>query len=454
VTGDWSARHAPGSILLRCGLAAALIAAAPAAAQGVVCCNQLIDVKGGWIGAGRRCNMEGLNTSQRLMVCEALKDKMCPDVEKYCVDPCDMIDRLKGRMRGLNEAIKAHQKGLDDSQKKRHAARDELWGKGEGLKFEGGSIAGFGQAMLDSIMLAGGGGTGVGKAVGKARGAYSDLSGWAKTAWGLGSDPGNLENWSEFGTKILEMEADAILKKRSSEAIQAMNQHFAKTGNFVGAQNVYRQRYGNYGNLKNFREGAGKVTGGLSTLANLYDKTNKVANDLQNWIDSYRDMDGAEKEIAKAEAERERLQEQLSKLLKQCKDAPKTGLLPEVPYPGYDLLLGRGTTGAEYLLLVAQKPAAKEGEATYRAAQQAMARLRGFQNGMNQLDKNVGQLVFSGVSPWLARVSREAKPRELLVHLMKEQQGELDRLGKTLSELESWGSEALKALQAIPPDRK
>jgi hypothetical protein len=433
--------------------AAALLGAAPAAAQGVICCNQLIDVKGSWVGAGRRCSMEGLNTSQRLMVCEALKDKLCPDVEKYCGDPCAMIEKLRGRMRGLNEAIKAHQKGRADSEKKRHAARDELWGRGEGLKFEGGSIAGFGEAMLDSIMLAGGGGTQVGKAVGRARSAYSDLTGWAKTAWGLGSDPGNLENWSEFGTKMLEMEADAILKKRSSEAIQAMNQHYQKTGNYIGAQNVYRQRYGNYGNLKNFREGAGKVTGGLSTLANLYDKTSRVANDLQNWNDSYRDMDSAEKEIAKAEAERDRLQEQLSKLLERCKQVPKTGLLPEVPYPGYDLLLGRRATGAEYLLPVAQKPAAKEGEATYRAARQAMTLLRGFQSRMRQLDTSIGRTVFSGTSPWLAGVSREAKPRELLVHLVKEQQGELDRLGKTLSELESSGDETLKALQAIPPDR-
>src|SRR6185503_8405770 len=170
---------------LAASIAGALFIPVPAAAQGVICCNQLIDVKGSWVGAGRRCNMEGLNTGQRLMVCEALKDRMCPDVEKYCGDPCAMIEKLRGRMRGLNEAIKAHEKSRAESEQKRHAARDELWGKGEGLKFEGGSIAGFGEAMLDSLMLAGGSGTQVGKAVGRARSAYSDLSGWSKTAWGL-----------------------------------------------------------------------------------------------------------------------------------------------------------------------------------------------------------------------------------------------------------------------------
>jgi hypothetical protein len=99
VTSDRKSRHAPGSILLRCGVAAALLAAAaPAAAQGVVCCNQLIDVKGGWVGAGRRCNMEGLSQGQRAMVCEKLGKAgiTCDAVEPYCAK-CDKEAIAKAR---------------------------------------------------------------------------------------------------------------------------------------------------------------------------------------------------------------------------------------------------------------------------------------------------------------------------------------------------------------------
>ena len=60
---------------------------------------------------------------------------------------CDneKIDRLKGLIRGLSDAIKAHEKDRRARELARHEARDRLWGKGEGLKFETGSIADFGQ---------------------------------------------------------------------------------------------------------------------------------------------------------------------------------------------------------------------------------------------------------------------------------------------------------------------
>jgi hypothetical protein len=443
--------------LIGCLLAAgALLGAAPVAAQGVICCNHLIDVKGSWVGAGRKCNMEGLNASQRLMVCEALKDKMCPDVEKYCGDPCAMIDRLKGRIKGLSEAIAAHQKGRRESELKRHAARDQLWGKGEGLKFQGGSIARFGKAMLDSGLLATGGGGGVGKVYSKVTSTYDEYSGWAGQAWGVGSDPDNIEKWAGLGQKFLDMEADAILKKRSSEAIQAMNQHFKKTGNFIGAQNVYRQRYGNYGRLKDFKEKGGNLASALSALAELYEKTDKLANDLQDWVDAYKDMSGADKEIAKAEAERDRLQEQLSKLLKECGQKPAASLLREVPYPGYDLLLARATPADGYFVRVAEKkgtkPAADPGEATFRASQQALPRLRALQRALKEMDSNVGRQVFTPASPWLAGVWREAEPRELLVHLVKESRDGIGRFRRSLEQATGSGEPGLKAVQGIPPD--
>ncbi len=85
---------AAGSLLA----AAALLGAAPAVAQGVVCCNMLIDVKGKWIGAGRRCDMQGLSEGQRAMVCEKLSKAgvMCEAAQPYC-GKCDKEAIAKAR---------------------------------------------------------------------------------------------------------------------------------------------------------------------------------------------------------------------------------------------------------------------------------------------------------------------------------------------------------------------
>jgi hypothetical protein len=79
-------------------MAAALPGAAPAVAQGVVCCNMLIDVKGKWIGAGRRCDMQALSEGQRAMVCEKLSKAgvTCEPVQPYC-GKCDKEAIAKAR---------------------------------------------------------------------------------------------------------------------------------------------------------------------------------------------------------------------------------------------------------------------------------------------------------------------------------------------------------------------
>ena len=147
---------------------AMLSLATPAAAQHVICCSLLVDVKGDWIGALRDCAAGLAKAPPDVLkkACEGLAN--CEAAADYCPAPCDQskIDGLKGRMKGLAAAAEAHRKGARDAEHKRHEARDKLWGKGEGLKFEGGSIADFGKAGLDSLLLATGGGGGVGGVVG------------------------------------------------------------------------------------------------------------------------------------------------------------------------------------------------------------------------------------------------------------------------------------------------
>jgi len=444
--------RATRALLLACAGAASSLVAHPARAQALICCNIQIDVKGGWIGSGHNCaeTLKALGEKQRALVCETLEKRKvdCPEVEPYCPLACDQaeIDRIKGRIRGLGEAARAHHKALNDSRLKRIDARDRLWGKGEGLKFEGGSISEFGQAALDSLLLAGGGATQVGKAYGKAKSAYGDMSGWATKGWNLGSDPGAIESWSEIGEELLKMQADATFKKRSQEAIRAMNDHFKKTGNYVGAQNVYRQRWSGYGRLKDFKETTGKVAKGLVTLAKLYEKTDNVANDLQKWLDAFKDNKAAEKEIAKIEDEIERLTRRRQRLEEACGQKPQASL----PL----LLAGPAPTDGAFFKVAASstETAAARDAAMLRSATEALGRLRALRSGLQSADLGIGRLVFSSMSPWLAGTADQAQPRALLAHLVKESRGELAQFGKALDQLSVSGEGALKALRNIPPD--
>jgi hypothetical protein len=439
----------PQAALRAAAGAAMLLFAVSAAAQHVLCCSMLIDVKGKWTGASRDCagTLRSLDPQQMKLACDALGKlpDACPAAQPPCAPRCDLLARLIGRQKGLYDASLAHRKGRDASEKKRSEARDQLWGKGEGLKFEGGSISRFGQASLDSLLLAGGGATGVGQAYGKATSAYDEAKGWAQTGWGLGSDPLAVENWADLGEKLLAMEADAILKERSGGAIRAMNQHFQKTGNYIGAQNVYKQRWGGYGNLKNLKDSADKVTGaagkladGLGTLVKLYQSADQLANDLQSWTDNFRDQKMAEREIEKAEAEAARLQEQIDRLRAQCEGKPAARLFP----------------GARFIQVADGKPNRRASDdadwAAIQAGQKAAGLVRQVRNTLSHMDGMVGRQVVAPLSPWLARTSREARPRELLLHLVKESRAPLEEFGHSLARLTSQAQAALNAVQGIP----
>ena len=359
---------------------------------------------------------------------------------------CDneKIDRLKGLIRGLSEAIKAHEKDRRAKELARYEARDRLWGKGEGLRFETGSIADFGQSALDTMLLTtGGGASGVGKAYGSVRKAYNEAKGWGELGWSLGSDPGDVEHWGELGGKLLEMQADAILKQRSLESIRAMNQHYQKTGNGPAAQNVYRQRWGGYGGLKNFKSSADKVTGqanklasALGTLAKLAENTDRVTEDLSDWLLKYNEQNSIDKQIAAAEAKRDAAQEQLSALLAVCAAAPKSSL------------------GWGFWLTAAQAAAAKGGydPKVARLAEDALRELKALQAGLRDADRRVGRQVIAPFSPWLAGAWRGAEPRPLLVALVKAAKGDLAQYDGVLARLELRADVALKALRRLPRD--
>lgn len=407
--------------------AAGLLAAAPATGQDLLCCGMMIPFKGSWIGMSPQCSRELAKASEEQVAqaCQVLNklDEVCEDAKAWCAI-CDqaLLDRLRGRMGGLNEARAAHQKSAYDSQQKRNGARDRLWGKGEGLKFEGGSISAFGQASLDSLVLASGGGGRTGKAYSDVRKKYRDARDWAEKAWTLGSDPGAVENWGALGEKLLGEQADATFEKRSAEAVRAATEHLQKTGSLAGAQGVYRQTWGGYGRLQNFQKTADKLTGALDKLRKLYETGDKAANDLQDWIDAYRDNEGAKRDMDKVQSEVDRTQAEIDRIMAACAASGASG-------------------GAS----------AEAGAQRLQRAQQALAALRAFQKALGEADARLGAQVLAPFSPWLTGTWRAADPR-LLAALAKAARPDLERFDRTLADLEKRAALARSRLLAIPPD--
>lgn len=453
----------PALLRLLAACVITLAFAGPARAQHVICCMQLVDVKGNWIGASRDCAGVLAKAPPDVLkkACAGLAG--CEAALPFCV-ACDQakIDGLKGRLGALAQAAEAHRKGARASELKRHEERDKLWGKGEGLKFEGGSIAEFGKAGLDSVLLATGGGGGVGKAYSNVMKHYKDAREWSERGWTLGSDPGNLDAWTGLGKDLLEMQADDIFRRRSTEALRSAREHFQKTGNYVGAQNVYRQKWGNYGALKDFKGASEKFTkfaGAIDKLAKLYEKTDKMANDLQGWIDAYRDQQIGSDAEAKAQAEMDKVQKQLDALLAACKNSenaatsgPRLAGTPGTGAPQF--LEGPGAAAAPAapgaLTLTVASPDAM-GKATLNAARPALVRVRSLQQSLRALDRDLGKQVVAPLSPWFAGVTPQAPPG-LLLALVKGSRESFAGFEATLNRLADATERAWQAAQGIPPD--
>lgn len=58
----------------------------PVFAQYVICCNEMIDVGGKWIGASRVCDLTGVPPEKLADICKQIRaaGPLCPAVEKFC----------------------------------------------------------------------------------------------------------------------------------------------------------------------------------------------------------------------------------------------------------------------------------------------------------------------------------------------------------------------------------
>ncbi len=94
-------RNRAGALLLGAGVFVVVLPS-PAAAQHIICCNQLVQVHGDWFGALRQCRekLEELTPQERRAACQQLKGNICEEVATYC-QPCSG-DEPKKRNPGRN----------------------------------------------------------------------------------------------------------------------------------------------------------------------------------------------------------------------------------------------------------------------------------------------------------------------------------------------------------------
>ena len=427
--------------------------------QGLICCNHIVDFGGKWIGLGRDCAgaMAEATAEQKRKVCETLAKAgaTCPDAGCDCDN--ERIERLKGRLRGLKEAADAHRKDFDAKTRERADARDRLWGKGEDLHFEGGSIAEFGKSVRDSLMIAGGG-SGVGKVVEKAE----TVQGWVETGSSIVGDPSSLDAWSEYGQKVLGEKADELLKQRATEALRAAREHYARTGNYVGAQNVYKQKWGSYGGLKDFREAGEKVTkflDALSTLAELAKNTDTVTTDLSDWASAYKDGNDLQKELDKIDEEIQRVSDEIARLRAACEKGtgPSQRLLYALLGGASADAIGTDVTRAEvrstpFIRTATAKPAAAQGDIALKRAEQALRGLAALKRKIQDVDRRLGADIVGPFSPWFGGVWKEAQPRALLFYIVKDTRTNLKKFRSQVTAMTPIAAEAKATLESIPPD--
>lgn len=373
-----------------------------------------------------------------------------------CECDTEKMERLKGRIRGLREAADAHRKDFNSKTAARAEARDKLWGKGEGLRFESGSIAEFGKSMRDSLMIAGGG-SGVGKIVKQADAAQ----GWVETAVSIGSSPASLDAWADYGEKVLGMKAEELFKQRAAEAMRAAREHAARTGNYVGAQRVYKEKWGSYGQLKDFQKAGESVTtflDGLATLADLAKKTDAVTKDLSDWTRAYKDANALQKELDKIDQDMQRTIDELARLRADCENKAQASHRMVARLSG----AASGSIGVIatdvarddlYFLKAAQQtPAANEGKIAIQRAEQALRKLAQLKARIQAVDRRLGADIVAPLSPWFGNAWRDAQPRDFLVGLAKSARPGLRLFGEAVKAMTPVAEQANSALRSIPPD--
>lgn len=401
-------------------------------------------------GSPARATHEG--TAHGAGVC---REKNCPCTEEQLkrgmVDTpagcCDKkkLDALLGRLRALREAAAIHRRDFNELTRQRDEARDELWGKGEGLSFDSGSIVDFGKA--GTAILASFGGVGA-------------TINWINNGVSIATAPKSTEEWGGAGLDLLDSELFKSLEWiRSSERANAAASLIYRNRNYPAMREVYRREFSAMPKSTLSVEGVQTTARFLAAVQAVYDlakATDAITEDLSDYLVANKEAMGLQKELDKIDGDIDRTLKEIARLRKSCPgvapgsassagDSSRPLALTSTPQPA-------GLARREAAIVAVSLPvssvlaaaAGPQGAAEARKLEFVLKDLTRLRQEITRVQKRFEERIFDPLSPWLIGTWKKVKPA-MLVELARMARPDVIAFSKDLERL-------LKRIEGIRQD--
>jgi hypothetical protein len=310
---------------------------ADARAQGVICCNISIDVGGNWIGAWRDCGnfMRLAPKEQRRIACHELltERSRCPGLFQMCCEFADeMLDRLRGRSRGLKESQDLIRDEYQDALQKQFDSRDAIFGfSGSGGKFFNSML---GMATISS----------------SAGRTARQMGDWLNTGLGMAQDHKDWKNWTDlfltsFGAFMsderVHQEAVRVASERAGRVYDDLirglpcpvglcPRRLPPVDATRAAEEASQAYMDSYATHMRQSGSIGRLTDGLGAALNVIDYWNSsqsLVNDIISYLEARQEAEGLKDIIDDADIQRDLINNHIQFLLEGCENDQPGGML-------------------------------------------------------------------------------------------------------------------------------
>lgn len=412
--------------------------------------------------AGSDTTMKGAGTCrEKNCPCteEQLKRGMVTTEAGCCNKP--KLEGLRGRLRALKEAADLHRKDYVQSVNQRNEARDQLWGKGEGLSFDSGSIVDFGKASASVLASF----EGVGETVN-----------WINNGVSIATNISSSEEWAGAGLDFFDSELFKSMELiRSSERANALAWTIYRNRNYPGMREVYQKEFSNMPKGTLSLEGVqttAKFLGAVQALYDLANATEEVSADLSNWLLANKEATGLQKELNKIDTEIDTVLKQIAKLLEACAGVasgavPSSSFTPLIPSRQMARVADMRCSSDEFreraslvsvnvrsnrdLTRVASASDSLN-EQDVRRLEVALGNLKTLRRDIARIQKRFEDQLFPLFSPWLIGTSKQVAPA-MLVELARMAKSDVKAMSKVMELVIKQAESIHRDLEAIRPRR-
>ncbi|HUK13661.1 MAG TPA: hypothetical protein VLW17_10220 [Thermoanaerobaculaceae bacterium] len=313
-----------------------------------------------------------------------------PEEKKDC---CEELALARGKMRGLADAARAHEKDYEQSEARRQKLRDEIWGAG-------GSLFKFSNALL-------------GVATKGVEGAWGKILGLAAAVI---SNEQDHTAFSNFGVAVeIAANPNFFAQSAINHATAVAEQTLNETGDLAQAQRVYLEQLKEAcESMEPVQERAEVLSIGAA-LIDFSSATRELADGLSEYAEAAEDTDRAKEDWDKTLEQMDEVQQEITALLACCPGgaAGAGGAAAVAPRAGVEAA-SFVTSGR--LRLAAARAAAP--------AADTPDKLRQLQAAVAKTGDRIARSLLPPLAPFASGRWRQANPK-LLVGLVKAAEPEL-----------------------------